>query len=332
MSNENLRQAICTVTEETEEEELNIILDANNVTMDNFCQYPVTNNTQGENANTIFKSERQNTSYMLAEMLKGLTLDSTINDSAYYNLDEDDAESDPKSNPLVATHTREGKKRQVTDTDTTNGNYPQKLLFNRTLPMITPPIEPRIADGVAAGIGTTQEPYKISPKVIVTDAARSGAHVFRNPADVSHMETDRKIPKDGNTSIRYPMLTYLVMIGGGTTVYPTRTGRQNIISPKGPTGSVEVKNAQPLHTFINGNSAKNGYPKATLSKVISQELSDDPSANIYLRCWANFTRDTVVTEIPNFMNLGLSTVHTLDELGSFIFPSTSIGMPTDGSN
>ena len=66
------------------------------MTMDTFFQSPDTTNTQGENENTIFTSEKKNTSDMLAESLKGLTLASTINDSAYYNSDEDDAESDPK--------------------------------------------------------------------------------------------------------------------------------------------------------------------------------------------------------------------------------------------
>ena len=47
---------------------------------------------------------------MLAETLKGLTLYSTINDSAYYNSDKDDTESDQKSDPLVATHTSDGNK------------------------------------------------------------------------------------------------------------------------------------------------------------------------------------------------------------------------------
>ena len=86
--------------------------------MDNFCQSHVTTNTQRENANTIFTNERRNTLDMLAETLKGLTLDSTINDSAYYNSDKSDA----KGNPLLATHTSDRKKRKVTDTDTTNGN------------------------------------------------------------------------------------------------------------------------------------------------------------------------------------------------------------------
>ena len=95
---------------ETEEEEYDIILDDTNVTMDTFCQSPVMTNTQGENANPIFTSERRNNLDMLVETLKGLTLDSTINDSAYDYSDEDVTEENPKSDPLVATHTSDCKK------------------------------------------------------------------------------------------------------------------------------------------------------------------------------------------------------------------------------
>ena len=86
-----------TVTEETEEEERNIILDTNNVTMDTSCQSPVTTNKQRENENAILTSERQNTVDVLVETLKGLTIDSTIKNSIYYNSDEDDAKGDPKA-------------------------------------------------------------------------------------------------------------------------------------------------------------------------------------------------------------------------------------------
>ena len=54
--NEKLRQEIITVMAKREEDKRNKILDANNVTMDTFCQSPVITNTQGENANTIFIS------------------------------------------------------------------------------------------------------------------------------------------------------------------------------------------------------------------------------------------------------------------------------------
>ena len=67
------------------------------MTMDTLCQSSVTTNTQGENAHAIFTSERRKTSDMLAETIKGLMLDSTIDDSTYYNSDEDDTEINPKS-------------------------------------------------------------------------------------------------------------------------------------------------------------------------------------------------------------------------------------------
>ena len=73
-------------------------------------------NTQGENANAILTSERINNSDVLAETLKGLT----INNDGYYNSDENYAEGDLASDPNGATHTSDGNKRKVTDTS--NGN------------------------------------------------------------------------------------------------------------------------------------------------------------------------------------------------------------------
>ena len=138
--------------------------------MDTFCQSPITTNTQGKNANA---GERRNNLDVLAETLKGLTIDSSINNFSYYNSDEDDAEGDPKGDPLVATHTSEGKKIKVTDTDTTNGNSPQKLLINGTILVIILPISPCISDGVASGIGTTHARQTIALKVIIMDAVRA---------------------------------------------------------------------------------------------------------------------------------------------------------------
>ena len=102
-----------------------------------------------------------------------MIIDSIINDSAYYNSDKNDAEGDQKSDPLVATHTSDGKKRKVTDTDTTYRNYSHKLLINRTLPVIVAPIDPQIVDGDAAGRGTMLARQMPASKMIVTDATRA---------------------------------------------------------------------------------------------------------------------------------------------------------------
>ena len=59
--------------------------------------------------------ERRISSEILAEMIKEfkvLTLQSTINDFSFYNSEEDDAESDPKTDQLVATHTSDRKKKK----------------------------------------------------------------------------------------------------------------------------------------------------------------------------------------------------------------------------
>ena len=117
-------------------------------------------------------------------------------------------------------------------------------------------------------------------------------------------------PRDGSTSISPPRLNSPVLIGGVTTVSPTRTGIQEIGNPKGPTGSMEVRNAQIFHTSINGDLTKNGDSTTTFSKVIKQELSYDYSADIHSLCWVNFTCNSVRTEIPNFINLGLPAVYT----------------------
>ena len=161
-----------------------------------------------------------------------MTIDSTIKDSAYYNSDEDDTESDPNTDLLVATHTIDGKKRKVTDTDTTNGNSPHKLLINWTTPVIILPIEPPITDGVTAVRGTLHARQMIASKEIVTDAALSGAHILRDPAAVNQKETDGMIPRDGNTVGTPPILNSPVQIGGGPSISPTRTGSQEISSPR----------------------------------------------------------------------------------------------------
>ena len=93
----------------------------------------------------ILTSDGLNNSDVMAETLKGLT----INNTRYYKSDsakENDTKGDPESNPKVATHTSDGNKRKVTDTS--NRDLQQKLLSNLTLPIITMTIEPHIYNRV----------------------------------------------------------------------------------------------------------------------------------------------------------------------------------------
>ena len=114
LSNEKLRKSVSKFMAETEEEEREPKRNANNVNMDTlFHQSSVTINTQRNNANVA--NERRISLNILAETIKGfntLMLKSTINDYEYYDSEEDDVKSDPKSDPLVATHTSDGNEKK----------------------------------------------------------------------------------------------------------------------------------------------------------------------------------------------------------------------------
>ena len=78
LSNENILKAMHKVIAEEESDALNITLDAHNITADTFFQTPATPNTQVDNINKIFTSERLNNSDALAKMLKLLTINDIL--------------------------------------------------------------------------------------------------------------------------------------------------------------------------------------------------------------------------------------------------------------
>ena len=143
-----------------------------------------------KNADAILTSERLKNLDTLAETLNDLK----INNTGYYNSDKNDGEGDPKSDPKVATHTSDRKKRKVTETDTNNRNYPQKILINRTLLMITTPIDLWIMDGVGTCRGTTHARQMPTSKVVITDTACISAHIFWTPGDISRTFRDITTP------------------------------------------------------------------------------------------------------------------------------------------
>ena len=185
-----------------------------------------------------------------------MTLQSTINNSSYFCSDENDVESDPKSDQVVVTHTSDGKKIKFTDTDTTNRNSPHKLLINRLIPDIIPvfipPINQMTTDWVADSGGTFHAVSKILSKDIVTDAARSAARVFKDPLVVNWKATDGMIPQDRNTVGIHPILTTPVRIGDGPYISATSIRIKEVESPSWSIVPQEVRNTLPFDTYING--------------------------------------------------------------------------------
>ena len=185
----------------------------------------------------------------------------------------------------------------------------------------------------AAGIGETLHArHMILLKGIVTDLARSTAHVFRTPADTSWHGMDGTTPRDGNPTIGSIRLTSPVRIGGSNICYSSRTGNQYIINPRGSIGPQWIRDDQPLDTSINGNYSEHRDPAPIFSKLIGRKFIDESSADVNSRFRMNFGSDTVLTKSPNFVNLGLASVHISDGLRSVFITTNIIRTPKDSSN
>ena len=66
------------------------------------------------------------------------------------------------------------------------------------------------------------------------------------------------------------------------------------------------------------------------SKVIGNELSHSSNADLYLRFWMDFASNTVGTKAPNFVDLEILDVTSLDEFNTFGTLATRIIRPTNG--
>ena len=67
------------------------------------------------------------------------------------------------------------------------------------------------------------------------------------------------------------------------------------------------------------------------SKVISIKTFTNESAEVYARSQMKLGSDTVLSKIPNFMDLGLLSVNTTNELGCVVISTIISRRPTDGA-
>ena len=106
----------------------------------------------------------------------------------------------PASNPKVATHTSDSKKRKVMDTS--NRYLQQKLLSNRTLSIIITMIDPRIDDRFATSGASTLKLATPQTTEVIMEKSRSNAQILRNPRHVSQTVRDGTTPGECNVSVR----------------------------------------------------------------------------------------------------------------------------------
>ena len=145
----------------------------------------------------------------------------------------------------------------------------QKLLINRTLPIITTPIDPHIPDRVTTFVGTPHACTTPTTKPVIMNEVCSSARILRTPREhVSSRGRYGTTLRDRNFSI--PRKGTVLI--GGTTAYPTKMGIQEIVNPHGYTGSMEIRDIQILDTSIDGNLAENGDYAPIFSQLIGQDM------------------------------------------------------------
>ena len=110
------------------------------------------------------------------------------------------------------------------------------------------------------------------------------------------------------------------------------SGSLNVLNKHQYTYPSVSRNTQKFDASVYGNLADDRDYTSIFRKVLGLELSGSFSANIYLRCRVDFTSNSVETEAPNFVHLGLPAVNALDEFNTFGTTDTRVIMPTDGSH
>ena len=193
---------------------------------------------------------------------------------------------------------------------------------------VIPPVKQKTADGVAKSGRYLHAVREVLHKEIVTGATHRAAGVIKDPPVVNWKGTGGIITVDRKTVVIPTITTTQVRTGTGPSVPPISIGSQKIEGLRRSIIPQEFSNSEPLKTSINITPAKHRDPTLSLSKVISSKTFTNESADVYSRGQMNFGSDTVLSKSPNFMDFGLYSVNTTDELGS---PTSKIGRMTDGS-
>ena len=149
-------------------------------------------NTQKVNTNAIFTSEKLDKSDDLVDIEQKLT----VNDAKYYEsktVTASDAQGDLTRNLETVTHTSNKNK---TVTNTSNGNFEQKLLSNRTIPVVVPKMNPRIDQIIATSLVVPQALFTPLTKEVVVDMVPVCDWVNWAPQQVIRTGADGNTPGD----------------------------------------------------------------------------------------------------------------------------------------
>ena len=161
--------------------------------------------------------------------------------------------------------------------------------------------------GIRETLGSRQT---VLPKEIVTDVMCRGARIFQTPREVSPTGRDGSTLWDVNTAVETARFTTPSPCFNNTSNSPTRNGNQDIVSQRRSIIAIKARNAKPLDTPINQNSAVLGHSTSIFSKVIGPKTVSEKVSDAYARIRMDLASNHVVAESLNFMGFRLSPVNT----------------------
>ena len=164
------------------------------------------------------------------------------------------------------------------------------------------------------------------------DVARSCARIFRTSRKVSRTVRDGSTPRDVNSIEANVRLNLPIPRSNPNSIYPERTGTQEIISPRRSIIARRERNAEPLDAPINEFSAVYGHFTSLFSKLIGAETVPRESANITSRSGMELASNYALGESSKLLDLGLLPTNIADKLKSAFAPATVFEGSTDKSD
>ena len=170
-------------------------------------------------------------------------------------------------------------------------------------------------------------------KEIFADAALGGMWTARNPWQVSRTGINGITPGSidnyiGIVEMSSPDLIVVIGVAPpcGLNLSQEVGNKQQSTSPS------LVRQYQKLDAAVDKHFSDNCNLTSIFSKVISEKNSDGSRQDIYTHCRMDLTEDPVQTQTPQFVDLGLPTINSLDEGSGISTPPNIIRRPMDGSH
>ena len=196
-----------------------------------------------------------------------------------------------------------------------------------------PEMNPRIDQGIVPIFLAPQTLLAPATKEVIAEAASGGAWVNRTLCQLSRTGVYGSTPGNIHNSIGVVEPPSPVLIVIVATYLPCGlNASKNVVNKWQPTSPGLVGHTQKLDAVVERKLPNDLNYGSIFSKLIGHKISNISSGDLYTRCRINFTDDTLQTQTPQFMYLGLLTINSLDESSGISTPATIIQRPLDGDH